>query len=80
MTHRSDRVYLSDDQCRCQATLAACAAKLKCARYLAAIPAHNGSVGDFSLMIAQGLGCTKFYPLIPWPAKAPQPVKPWPTE
>ena len=49
MTHeRSDRIRLANDMARCEPSKATGSA-YGCARYKAAIPAHGGSVADFSL-------------------------------
>lgn len=78
MTHRSDRVYLADDVARC-APSQPCAAKERCARYMAAIPQRGASFGDFSISLVSGV-CPCYMPIKHKPKDEPRKeVKPWPT-
>lgn len=58
--HRTDRVYMPDDEARCE-PLNPCHDKLRCARYMAAIPARNATLigGASSPLFA----CGYFLPL-----------------
>jgi hypothetical protein len=63
MTHRTDRVYLSDDQCRCDPYRTPCHKKEQCARYMAEIPSM-GALDDFSGMYGLGGVCPQFMSIV----------------
>lgn len=62
MSHRTDTVYLSDDQCRCEPSRL-CAKKDQCARYRAEIPSM-GSLDDFSGLYGLGGVCPQFMSIV----------------
>jgi len=56
-THRTARVKLADDVCRCAP--AACGRREHCARYMAPLAAQMGSLADFSIQY-DGRACLAF--------------------
>ena len=80
MTHRDPRIRLPHDIARC-APAHPCDTRQRCARYMATVPAHGGSMADFSIRAAPVICCGSFIPLTQAEAEqAPRAVKPWPGE
>lgn len=84
MKARTDRIPLAASEPRCEPDH--CSVRTRCARALAAIPAHGGIVGDYQLQAGYGTAlCTGFLlvDLVRRDAMAkpaPRPAaKPWPT-
>lgn len=48
MTHRNDRIRLPASEPRCEPRHV-CTMKSRCARYQASVPAHGGSMTDYTL-------------------------------
>lgn len=78
MTHRSDRVYLEPHVERCDPGASACAHRLGCARYMAALPASGALMENFAF--SNGLGfdgsCAMYWPLGEARRPVAQPAQP----
>lgn len=56
---RTGRIILDDSIARCE-PLKHCAQRQHCACYMAAIPAHGGSVTDHSVGLQPGMACPHY--------------------